>query len=160
MNSLEYAIEMEHSGEAYYRKQAVLNEGNSLYWVCMHLAEDEKHHAHILEERLAHPNIPLKEVDIEARSRNVFQGLKDLQEGEETLEQLDFYRQVLMMEQKSIDLYQQMLDEAKELEDRKLFSYLIGQEEMHYQVMNQLIVLLGHGEDWVENAEFGLREDY
>ena len=44
--------------------------------------------------------------------------------------------------------------------DVLLYMFLIGQEEEHLRVLEELVKLLGHAEDWVESAEFGNREIY
>ncbi|HWQ41417.1 MAG TPA: rubrerythrin, partial [Desulfosporosinus sp.] len=40
------------------------------------------------------------------------------------------------------------------------FEYLIKQEEDHYTIIEQLVSLLSRPEEWVESAEFGVREEY
>jgi hypothetical protein len=36
---------------------------------------------------------------------------------------------------------------------------LIGQENMHLNLLEELVALLMHAEHWVEDAEFGLRKE-
>ena len=63
-------------------------------------------------------------------------------------------------EKKSIDLYQKMLQEAVDERDKKIFEYLIEQENDHYKVLEQLIEMVNRPNEWVESAEFGLRKEY
>jgi rubrerythrin len=74
--------------------------------------------------------------------------------------QLDVYRLALKKEEESINLYQRNLSEATDEDTKRLFEYLIKQEKDHYAVIDQLVLLITHSEEWVEAAEFGLREEY
>ena len=60
----------------------------------------------------------------------------------------------------SIDLYTRLLSEATNDKKKRLFGYLIRQEKEHFEIMEELIVLINRPDDWVESAEFGVREEY
>lgn len=159
MNDLKFAIQMEQDGERYYLEQAEKNKGNSLYPVCIMLAQDEKKHAQILTDKMNDRDYVLAEANVLTQATSVFQGLGDLQaEEKEQLSQLDFYRKALELEEKSIALYQRYLSFAKTKQEKELFDYLIGQEKKHFQIIDELVTLLRHAEEWVEDAEFGYRK--
>ncbi|MDD3141048.1 MAG: ferritin family protein [Lachnospiraceae bacterium] len=161
MNMFSYAIEMERDGERFYEEQAELNKNNSLYPVCIMLAEDEKHHLEILTKKLSEMEYVLKDLEILANSKNVFKEIQNISlEEKETLSQLDFYKAATEMEQKSIDLYTGFLKEVEKDADKELFSYLIKQEQQHYNILDELSTMLRRAEEWVESAEFGDREEY
>lgn len=161
MNLLDYAIKMEHDGEAFYREQAELNKDNSLFVVCNMLAEDEKNHALIIKYRNEQRPFELEDTDTLKRVRNVFSNAKDIGSyGDGVPDQLDFYMVASRMEKASIDLYSDLLSKSGSGEDRELYEFLIRQEEEHFRVLEELVVLLSHAEDWVENAEFGNRGEY
>lgn len=167
MNVLEFAINMENDGEKYYREQAELNRDNGLFVVCSMLADDERNHAALLRSR--HEN---REYDLGVGSKvdrvgNVFSGLGDINYDDKDISsQLDFYRLAADRERASIELYSEMLEEALGQDgvdskaDVVLFEFLIRQEEEHLRVLEELVKLLSHAEDWVEDAEFGNREEY
>ncbi|MDD3173200.1 MAG: ferritin family protein [Herbinix sp.] len=159
MNTLDYAMKMEYDGEKYYREQAELNKDNGLYVVCNLLAEEEKNHARVLENKKKHLAYNLHDSDFLTNAKNVYTGSKGI-EVEETNypSQLDFYRNVCEMEQKSIDLYQKFLSDATE-EDRKLFEYLINQEKQHLEAFEEMSRLLQNAEWWIESPEFGRRRE-
>lgn len=167
MNVLEFAINMENDGERYYREQAELNRGNGLFVVCSMLADDERNHAALLRNRYENREYELgvgSEVD---RVGNVFSGLGDINYGDKDISgQLDFYRLASERERESIVLYSEMLEGAmgevssQGREDVLLFEFLIRQEEEHLRVLEELVKLLSHAEEWVEDAEFGNREEY
>ncbi len=161
MNALEFAIKMELDGERYYREQAVINQGNSLRAIFLMLADDEKMHAQILEKKAKNLNYTLEPNETLATAKNVFNDKDRIKnEIKEIPSQIDVYRAALDNEKESILLYQKCSSEAADGETKTLFDYLILQEKEHYAILEQLTALLSRSEEWVEDAEFGLREDY
>ena len=73
---------------------------------------------------------------------------------------MDFYRRVIEKEKQSIDLYKKYSLQAEDDKEKELFEFLISQEEKHFKLLEELNTLLMHAEEWVENAEFGIREKY
>lgn len=161
MNALEFAIKMELDGERYYREQAEINQGNSLRAIFLMLADDEKMHAQILEKKAKNLNYTLEPNETLATAKNVFNDKDRIKnEIKEIPSQIDVYRAALDNEKESILLYQKCSSEAADGETKTLFDYLILQEKEHYAILEQLTALLSRSEEWVEDAEFGLREDY
>ena len=66
----------------------------------------------------------------------------------------------LEKEKESIELYEKMLEDAVDEKEKMLFKFLIKEEKEHYKLLNDLVLLVSRPEEWVESAEFGLREDY
>lgn len=161
MNDLQFAINMELDGEKFYRRQAEINKDNSLHSVCLMMAEDEKMHAQILTDKLNEMLYQLKNNDTLAQAKNIFDGIRDIKvEGKSIPSQLDFYRLAADLEKQSIDLYSKYLSQVIEEQEKELFEYLINQEKQHLAILDELVSLLSHAEQWVENAEFGLRKEY
>jgi rubrerythrin len=161
MNDLKFAIKMEHDGEKYYRQQAEINKNNSIGTVCLMMAEDEKKHAQLLIDKMNEKAFQLRDSDTLAKAKNVFAGRGDIKiEGKATPSQLDFYRTALDMEKQSIDLYTGYLAKADGVKEKELFEFLIIQEKQHFDLIEELVTMLGHAEQWVEFAEFGVRKEY
>jgi len=149
---------MEKEGEKFYRSQADKNKKNGLYVIFTALADDEKNHADILSGFSKDNSIVLSDSNLSG-SGGVF---KDYLKNDIKQEsgQLDTYREALVKEQESIDLYRSFLDKSNDIRDTKLFGYLIEQEEMHYSTIEDIIFHLDKAESWVESPEFGVREEY
>lgn len=161
MNTLDFAIKMELDGEQYYKKQAEINKENNLYSVCMMLAADEAHHAKILTLLKERGSVIMPESDTLQKAKNVFNGIGDIEMALKPIpSQLDFYRIASERESESIALYSEFLAEAKDQHEVEIFEYLIGQEKQHFEVLDILAELLRHAEEWVESAEFGIRNDF
>lgn len=161
MNDLKFALKMELDGQKYYRQQAKLNINNELNTVCLMLAEDEKNHARILADSMSKKSYRLINTDVLEKAKNIFEGIGDIKyAGKEKASQLDFYRIAYGKEKQSIDLYTMYLEKSETADEKELFKYLIKQEKQHYAVLDELAMLLSHAEEWVENAEFGIRKEY
>ncbi|MDW7656675.1 MAG: ferritin family protein [Bacillota bacterium] len=160
MNLYDYAIKMEIDGEQYYRDQAEKNQGQAIRRVFTLLAEVEMKHAALLRSRQEGEAVDKEMAEMTA-DQNVFSALNDFKADVTSIpRQLDVYRMALEIEQKSIDQYKKLLDNAKTDQDKQLLSFLVDQETQHYNLFDTLTTLVKRPEDWVEDAEFGKREDY
>ncbi len=159
MDIFEFAIQMENEGESYYRQQAEKNKDNGLRGVFEMLAEDEKRHARILKDKAA--GTALIQTDTLTKSKSVFEGMDDFKDETKVVPgQIDLYTMALQMEQKSIDLYEEYLSKADDDSQKEIFSYLVSQEKDHYAVIEELLIMVRHSLQWVEDAEFGRRKEY
>lgn len=161
MKLLEAAIEMEHDLEKYYNKQAELNKNNSLHTTFTLLAKEEANHVSILEKYQSKISFELNDEDVFEESRKVFQNIDDFKSDIKDLpSQLDSYHLALEKEKESLLFYQKQKDSTDDTKLKEVFSYLIKQEDRHSQLLEQLVQMLTHTEEWVESAEFGIRKEY
>lgn len=160
MNALEYAIDMEMDGEKYYSEQAELNDNNSIKVVCLILAKAECKHAQILRNKLDGLTYDLSDAGSYLKINNIFKDLGDFKSDvKATPSQLDFYRTALDIEKQSIDFYTNLLTKTGDENEKELFKYLIEQENLHFSLLDEMVTMLRHAEEWVESAEFGLRKE-
>jgi rubrerythrin len=161
MNPLEFAIQMETDGEQFYTRQADLFGQTALPVIFRKLAQVEHKHADLIRERLAAKPVVLPS-DLPLNSvSNVFAGQPDYKRSAFSLpDQLDAYRLAVGVEQRSIDLYTELLKTASDANDRTLLTFLLGQEKGHLALFEELTGMLNRKNDWVEAAEFGPREEY
>ena len=162
MNALDYAVNMELDGEKYYTQQAHLNENNGVKTVCLILAKDEGIHAQILKKKMDELAYELPKTDSYSKIKNLFEDIENFKsEINETPTQLEFYRVALEKEKQSIDLYTGFLANTSNSDEQNLFRYLVEQEKLHFSLLDELVTILRHSEEWVESAEFGIRtEEY
>ncbi|MDD2190208.1 MAG: ferritin family protein [Eubacteriales bacterium] len=158
MNSLEFAIQMEMDNKRFYLEQAEKTAEIGLKSVFITLAEEESIHARILKNKAE--NLPYELVDTYAEIRSIFETGTIENIIKEKPDALDVYNLSLENEKKSSDLYEKMLEEATDENDKKIFAYLIEQENNHYNLIEHLIELIRRPGEWVESAEFGLRKEY
>jgi len=160
MNTLDYAIEMELDGEKYYEEQAKLNENKSVKTVCLLLARDEEMHAQILQNKMNELSYELSDTKSYAKIKSIFKDADNFKsEIRDNPTQLEFYRTALEKEKQSIALYTDFLAKAADIKESDLFKYLIEQETLHFSLLDEMVTMLRHAEEWVESAEFGLRTE-
>ncbi len=161
MDTLELALTLEYDLEKYYRSQAEKNKDNSLNAVFTMLAGEEEKHAEILLGKADVLDLKVQDENILEKSKGLFGQLGDFKSDIKDLpSQLDSYRMALEMEQKSLNFYKNLHDGALEDKDRETYRYLMKQEDIHCVILEELVKLTTRPEEWVESAEFGLREDY
>ena len=161
MELLELALSMELDLKDFYKKQAELHNGNSLKTVFTLLAEEEDEHAAILRSYASQIVIPLTDSNILSDVRTIFKQLANFSsEIKDIPSQLDVYRMALEKEEESKSFYQDLCDKAAEERSKRVFGYLTEQEDKHCIILEELVKRVTRPEEWVESAEFGIREDY
>lgn len=159
-NTLELAIQLEIEGQKYYLEQAEKNKDNELGRIFILLADAEKEHEKLLRKRLNNEDYILSD-DNNEKIKTVFDGLKNFDTNNIIkATQLDVYRLAADIEEKSIKMYQDMLREADNDKDKELLEFLIKEENQHLVLFEEFVKMVSRPEEWVESAEFGLREDY
>lgn len=159
MNSIEFAINMELENKRFYMQQAEKAVDSGLRSIFHTLAEEESIHARILKSKAE--TLPYELVDTYAEIKNIFVEIGNYRDIIKQIpDALDVYRTALQNEKRSLLMYKEMLENTTDEKDKKIFQFLIEQESDHYKVMEQLIELVNRPNDWVESAEFGVREEY
>lgn len=161
MKLIEFAIQMEDEGERFYQAQAVAYQAIPLGSIFEKLAVAESRHAELLRNRASGGSYTLTDDPWLSDRRSLFAGL-DAYRHEFVAQpgQLEAYRFALEIEQRSVDLYKTMLNEAAASADRELLTWLIRQEQDHLALFEELTAMLNRPVEWVEAAEFGPREEY
>lgn len=89
---------------------------------------------------------------------------KDLKETKESfscdIEQVNMYKKAKDLVQKKLDFYGDSVDKIDCPQNKDLVKEIIGEEQKHLLVLNNLIELLERPDSWVENAEFSHLETY
>lgn len=158
MKTIDFAINMEREGQKYYEELADQNKDNELFTVFLILAESEKAHKELLKKRKESESIMLDDF-IRPDIKKVYKELKSFRR-EHREKQLDAYRMACTQEEKSIELYFDLLTRTVIPENQELYHFLIKQEQEHLNLFEDLVTMLTRPEEWVESAEFGLREEY
>ncbi len=155
------ALSLEYDLEKYYRSQAEKNKENSLSVVFTMLAGEEEKHAEILLGKADMLDLKVQDNNILTEARGLFKRMKDFKSDMKELpSQLDSYRMALEMEQKSLEFYKKLHENAADEKAKETYRYLIKQEDNHCIIIEEMVKLTTRPEEWVESAEFGEREDY
>ncbi len=165
MDVFDFALQMELDGEKYYRDLAEKVKHDDLKKVLEGLAEDEQRHYKIIQ--LAQSQTFHSIADSSLNSiPNVFSRNKDkafVPEKELIAklkdEQSDVYRAALLKEEESVALYKKLQEDSKQPEAKRIFEKLMQEEKKHVEVIENIIEMLNHVNDWVEAAEFNPKRD-
>ena len=162
MNVLQLAIGLEEKLEAYYLEQAEAAENTGLSKVFRLLAREERKHAELLmkhETKIA--DLVLSNSDVLAEAKELFLEMLPVKnEIKSSVNQLDVYRFAQEKEQESMIAYEKLNNEATGDEEVEIFTFLLNEERKHYNILEELILFVSKPEEWVEDAEFGLRKEY
>lgn len=161
MELLDLALSMELDLGKFYREQAELNKENSLEVVFTLLAKEEENHARLLKANADKLTLALEDSNILSEAQSIFKNLAKFTTNIKDIpDQLDAYRMALENEQQSLKFYQDLSAYATNEQSKKVFDYLAKQEDKHCVIIEELVKLLTSPEEWVESAEFGVREEY
>jgi rubrerythrin len=159
MNSIELAIGMEIDNKRFYIAQAEKTDDNGLKSIFHTLAEEESIHARILKNKSE--TLPYELIDTYGEIKSIYLELGKYKNVVRKFPNaVDIYNLALENEKKSLDLYGEMLREAADEKEKKIFEFLVEQEKSHYRVLEQLAEMVGRPGEWVESAEFGVRKEY
>ena len=161
MDVLQFALDMELDGERYYSKQSAKYAETPLKEVFDILAKDEAKHAEILRSKMDGTAYELKANELLSSQKNPFSGLDTYKPQVEAMpDQAALYHEAQKIEQQSIDLYTDLRTKAADAQTQSLFDFLIQEESRHYQILEDVFRFVNRPKEWVESAEFGLREEY
>lgn len=159
MKLYDIAIKMEAEGAAYYRDLAKRSPSEGFRNIFTMLAEDEDRHKATFEAMKANSEIPASTADASIRAARIFREIsKDDFLNEEN--QLSLYEQALEIELKSIEFYSEQHDLLTDVKQKRALTNIIEEERRHYDLIDDIIVMVERPDRWVEDAEFGLREEY
>jgi rubrerythrin len=159
MDIFDIAITMEVKGAAFYRDLAKRASSEGFKKIFLMLAEDEDRHKETFEAMKEGSSVTVKTTNAKERAADIFkQFSKDEILKEES--ELSLYEEALEIELKSIEYYTAHLDETEDAKQRKVIEEIIAEERNHYDLIDQIIIMVERPDRWIEQAEFGVREDY
>jgi rubrerythrin len=166
MDIFDFALKMELDGEKYYRDLAEQVKYDDLKKVLIGLAEDEERHYEIIKSAKEQMK-PIEADSSLSKIQNVFVINKNKEfspDDNEFIaklkdEQFDVYEAALKKEKESVELYKKLKEDAKKQEEQVIFEKLMHEEEKHVEVIENILEMLNHVNDWVEAAEFNHRDD-
>jgi len=164
MDIFAYALQMELDGETYYTKLAKNAGYKDLEIVFLDLAKAEKNHYEIIKAARDAGHYTFTPEPV-LNLPNVFAFPDELKEkspewlAQWKKEQVDVYQAALLKEQQSVDLYRDLKIKVTMVEEKDICDRLILEEIKHVHVIEDLIEMLNHVNDWVEAAEFNPKDD-
>lgn len=161
MNIIDYALQMEKDGEAYYRELAAKAEHTSVKQVFEVLADAEaEHYSAFMQMKQNQPVTNNEEKHI-ARIKTLFTELKE-SGVQNTLsdDQVTAYIKARDIERKSQETYKLKAEELTDPKQKDICLKIAEEEGKHYIILDNLVELLQRPATWVEDAEWRNMEDY
>lgn len=154
MNVYEYAMKVEKEGEAYYREMANAASNPGLKKIFTMLADEEVKHYNVFRNMMKKEDIDFENLDLITDTKTIFTTLAEEKDNVNfDSEQIQFYKDAIVREEKSHDFY---AEKAQELEgqEKKIFLHIAEEETKHKKVLEEIVIFLEEPADWVASAEF------
>jgi len=160
MTVLEQAIELELKAEQNYRNAATQSNDSAAKHMLTLLADEEAKHAKALRGMRSAEDLEAGNLLESARQwvRGVVEGGSGALSAESDL--LDVLRRAMAIEQETESFYAAQGQASTDSDVQALFSTLAGIEHTHYVLVSSFVEYFDRPNAWIENAEFGIREEY
>lgn len=159
MNIFDVAIKMEDEGAVFYRDLANRATHDGFKAIFMMLAEDEERHKATFTAMKEGSEVSASTVDASVRATEIFKQFSKEDMLGHTSE-IALYEKALEIEMRSIELYSEQLEKVDDVAQKRIITKIIEEERRHYDLIDDIIVMVERPKSWVEDAEFGVREEY
>ena len=157
MKVLDFALQLEADGKAYYEKLAAGSDSRELRNLFTLLAEAEQTHYDALLARKNEKPSALAESQILEKAKNIFQRLMEMKDnrGPGSLKvDTDGYRHAIKAEEQSIEFYQDAAEKEQSLEVRHLWLALAAEEKLHLNIIENIYEFVESPKYFLEWREF------
>lgn len=155
MNIIEFAMNMEKEGEAYYRDLAKNCGDSGLARILSQLAESEIQHYEALKRLRDKIDPKIAECDLIADAKGVFADMATrIGEYDFDASVVELYRKAQKQEYESADFYHQKAQEAGQGAQSELFERLAAEEKAHAIILQNIIDFISAPDTWLEDAEW------
>jgi rubrerythrin len=157
---IEQAIHLEVTAETNYREAAASTSDPSAGQILELLANEEADHAKVL--RGMEDVSALKDSGLLDRAKTWISGV--VEGGQLAISPdaalLDVLRRALDVERMTETFYEEQSLQTEDDRTRELFKILAAIEKTHFLFVGSLVEYFDRPNQWVENAEFGVRDEY
>ena len=157
---IEQAILLEATAEANYREAAQTTSDPSAGKILVFLADEEAQHTQTLRGMKAVADLDGSDLLNKAKSwiRGVVEGGSSFISSDADL--LVVLRRAMDIEQATESFYREHATTAEDDAVASLFSTLADIEKEHFLLVGSLVEHFARPNEWIESAEFGLRNNY
>ena len=160
MDPLEFAMQMERDGKAFYEKAAADAPSAEIRKILLTLAEEEERHYRIFRSlregsTVAARNEMDKRAETVTIARNLFQQMAD--KGETTLYGDDaraVWKEAQKIEQKSEAMYREEASKTADKDRKELLSRIADEEKNHIYLVDNMLSFMSDPESFVASAQY------
>lgn len=164
MGFLDFAKEIETQGAEQYSNLAAAMPVRELSAIFKFMAEEEKRHYDLFDSWQRKAKTPsLPDGAILGKAKDAFASLADHFMVNHYFPPINYeqaYDKALLLENKSIALYEEALPKVQDPENQSVLKMIIDQEHAHARFITALMEFLRHPGQWLENAEWHHLEEY
>jgi hypothetical protein len=160
MDIIEFAMQMELDGKAFYEKNAAIATDPELKKMLTMLAEEERRHYNLFK-RLKEGKTPLAIQEVNARAetlnnaKNIFQELSDREEQDSFGQDvLSVWTKALRIEEKAEKFYREKADTEKDAEHKRLLNLIADEERNHINMIDGILTYLRYPDTFADSAQF------
>jgi len=152
------AIELEEKGHQYYKGIAQKADNPLTKQLFTTLAEQELEHINRIEEFYnKSPDIALEKAisrdELEKAVKDVFNKFSKEDKGKWETHISEAYEHAIVLEQDSAKMYSDFAEKTEDDAERKFFEALAGEEDSHFNALQNVYNYLKHTGDWFESTE-------
>jgi rubrerythrin len=159
MDIYTYAMQMEKDGEQYYREIAAQSQNAGIRNILTMLADAEVRHYELFQRMKDREAVPVPHLGYLSDIKNVFAELRERKRAITNGSQKELYQKAQKLEEKTRDFYREKANEVNSSQ-REVLLKIAQEEQKHYDILENLIMMLQRPETWLENAEWYRLEEY
>lgn len=159
MDIYTYAMQMEKDGEQYYREIAAQTQNEGVRNILTMLADAEVRHYETFERMKKHEPLPAPHLGYLSGIKTIFAELRERKRALTNGSQKELYQRAQKLEEKTRDFYREKAGEVDQTQ-KEILLKIANEEQKHYDILENLIVMLQRPETWLENAEWYRLEEY
>ncbi len=159
MDIYAYAMEMEQDGERYYREAASQAKSEGIRNILTMLADAEVRHYETFRRMKDSEAVVVPHLGYLSGIKTIFAELSEKKEPMSNGSQVDLYRKAQELEEKTRDFYREQSG-AVPADQKDVLNRIANEEQKHYDILENLIIMVLRPETWLENAEWYRLEEY
>jgi rubrerythrin len=162
MNVLDFAMEMEMDGKAYYEKLAKRCQEPGLSTIFSRLAKDEEKHYKIFQTLKAGSGAAsMADTNVVEEAKNIFTELPRQSETLKSMEKdLEAYQHAMKIEADSFRFYEDAADKEPDSSIKKLLLKIAQEEHKHFTIMENIYHFINAPNQYLSWAEFSNLDEF
>jgi rubrerythrin len=152
-------MQMEKDGELYYREIAAQTQNAGVKNILNMLADAEVKHFQMFQQMKDQEGLPVADEGYLSNIKNVFVELRERKRSLTNGTQKALYQKAQDLEKKTRDFYKEKAEEVNSSQ-REILLKIADEEQKHFDILENLIMMLQRPENWLENAEWYRLEEY
>ena len=158
MDILEFAMQMEKDGKAFYEKQAAATENEGLKKVLLAMADEEEWHYNYFKRLKDNPddvNDAFTGAETIKKVSNVFKQMADSPEGIQFGDdEISAWKEALKVEEQSKKLYEEQAAKETNPGRKKLLIKIASEEQNHIHMIDSVLMYARQPQTFADSAQF------